>query len=244
VKRIPIFGSRVSGYFEPLVVDKHAFVVFLKEHQDQVIDVFTSAAKSVFSTILTIVTAIVACYFLYRHGPELAAQLAALVPRLGGEPIDHLLETVNVTVRGAAYGVVVTAVVQGVLAGIGYLVAGAPVPIVLGLATMVFPLVPFGPPFLYLPVSGYLVASGLPWYQGVGLALWGLCVVSMADNILRPLFISQATQVSIVLVFIGVIGGVMSFGLLGVFLGPAIVAVAQRLWHDYACEARPAVVDK
>jgi predicted PurR-regulated permease PerM len=120
-----------------------------------------------------------------------------------------------------------------VLAGIGYYVVGAPTPLLLGVLTLIVSFVPFGPPFVYIPVTAYLLfATELPWYHGVGLAIWGTIVVSTVDNILRPLFISQSTKLSTILVFIGVLGGVASFGLLGVFIGPALVAIAQLFWLE------------
>jgi predicted PurR-regulated permease PerM len=93
-------------------------------------------------------------------------------------------------------------------------------------------LIPFGTPLVYIPVAGYLLVQG-EVLAGVLLFAWGVGVVSMADNILRPFFISQATQMPILLVFMGVVGGVLSFGLLGIFVGPAIIAVAQVLWVEW-----------
>jgi predicted PurR-regulated permease PerM len=88
---------------------------------------------------------------------------------------------------------------------------------------------------MYVPVALYLLFfSGLPWYHGVGLAVWGIVVVSTVDNILRPLFISHTTKLSAMLVFIGVLGGVTAFGLLGVFIGPALIAIAHWLWFELA----------
>jgi predicted PurR-regulated permease PerM len=154
---------------------------------------------------------------------------------VGGEKIPLILEAVEPTVRGAAYGVIATAAAQGTLAALGYYMAGSPIPLLLGAVTGVVALIPFGPPIVYLPVAAYLsLFTPLPWYHAVGLALWGTLVVSGVDNVLRPLFISQATSGSPILVFIGVLGGVLAFGLLGVFAGPAIIAVAQLLWRDLA----------
>jgi predicted PurR-regulated permease PerM len=105
---------------------------------------------------------------------------------------------------------------------------------------MVVSLIPFGPPLVYVPVALYLILlSGQPWYYGAGLLVWGIGVVSTVDNLLRPLFISQATQVRPILVFIGVLGGLTAFGLLGVFIGPALIAVAQWLWLDFAQDKEP-----
>jgi predicted PurR-regulated permease PerM len=100
---------------------------------------------------------------------------------------------------------------------------------------MITSLAPWGAPLVYFPVAAYLLLfTSLPWYYGIGLVIWGVCVVSSIDNLLRPLFISQATSLSPILVFIGVIGGILSFGLLGIFVGPALMAIAQLLWLDLA----------
>ena len=117
----------------------------------------------------------------------------------------------------------------------GYYFSGAPIPLLLGAVTMITALAPWGAPLVYLPVATYLlVFTSLPWYYGIGLAIWGVSVVSTIDNLLRPLFISQTTSLSPILVFIGVIGGILSFGLLGIFVGPALIAIAQLLWLDLA----------
>ena len=120
------------------------------------------------------------------------------------------------------------------LAGIGYAVAGAPVPVLLGFFTMVMSLIPFGTPVVYLPVAVIVVANGAPLLHGILLAAWGICVVSAMDNILRPLFISQSTNMPIVLSFFGVIGGIIAFGLLGIILGPVVLAIALMLWREWA----------
>jgi predicted PurR-regulated permease PerM len=108
------------------------------------------------------------------------------------------------------------------------------VPFLLAFATIVASLIPFAPPIIYLGAAGYMLATGSPWWWPAGLALWGISVVSTADNVIRPLFISQATSTPLLLVFIGVIGGIVAFGLIGVVLGPVILTVAMVLWKEWA----------
>lgn len=236
---IPVVGDAVSTTVRTLFSDPGALAAILEEHQAALFSFATSAARGLMSTVLAILASLVGCFILYRHGELLALQLKAILERIGGENITKLLDTVHVTVRGAAYSVIATAIAQGILAGFGYFVAGAPTPLLLGVVTLFISFVPFGPPCIYVPVSAYLLfATDLPWYHGVGLAIWGTIVVSTVDNILRPLFISQSTKLSTILVFIGVLGGVASFGLLGVFVGPALMAIAQLLWLELA---RPTV---
>ena len=235
---LPILGEMLATGVLTFLNDPASIASLIEEHQATLLSFATTAARGFLSTAATILASLIGCFVLYRHGELLVAQLRTILERIGGEGIARLIDTVHVTVRGAAYSVIATAIAQGVLAGIRYCVAGAPTPLLLGLITLIISFVPFGPPFIYVPVTAYLLfATDLPWYHGVGLAAWGVVVVSTMDNILRPLFISQTTKLSTILVFIGVLGGAASFGLLGVFIGPALVAIAQLFWVQLA---RPA----
>jgi predicted PurR-regulated permease PerM len=232
---IPFIGPILANMADTVIREPIDVNSLLSEHQREFLSFATAAARGVLTTIVVTIATLIGCYFLFRYGETLLNQFRRILERIGGESIPKLLDTVNVTVRGAAYSVLATAVAQGILAGIGYLVTGAPVPLLLAMVTMIFSLIPFGTPFVYLPVSAYLLFfSGLPWYHGVGLGLWGALVVSTVDNLLRPLFISQSTKVSPILVFIGVLGGIAAFGLIGVFIGPALMAVAHWLWLDFS----------
>lgn len=235
IAAIPLVGPTFAHLVDRAVKEPLDLNSLLSEHQREFLSFATAAARGVLTTIVITIASLVGCYCLFRHGETLLNQFRRILERIGGESIPKLLDTVNVTVRGAAYSVLATAVAQGLLAGIGYVVAGAPVPLLLAMVTMIFSLIPFGTPFVYLPVSAYLLFfAGLPWYHGVGLGLWGAVVVSTVDNVLRPLFISQSTRVSPILVFIGVLGGIAAFGFIGVFIGPALMAVAHWLWLDFS----------
>lgn len=235
---LPLVGDLIAAGVLTVLSDPGSLASLLEEHQMALLSFATSAARGLLSTTLTIIASLVGCFILYRHGEVLVAQLRTILGRIGGEHIAKLIDTVHLTVRGAAYSVIATAIAQGALAGIGYYLAGAPAPLLLGVLTLMLSFVPFGPPFIYVPVTAYvLFATDLPWYHGVGLAVWGTFVVSTVDNVLRPLFISQTTKLSTILVFIGVLGGAASWGLLGVFIGPALIAIARLFWLELA---RPA----
>lgn len=234
-KSLPVIGKLFATSLNSILQESTTLADVLAEHQAAVFSFAKGLAQGLFSTLAGIIGALVGCFILFRHGETLAAELRSILTRIGGESTANLIDTVHVTVRGAAYSVLATAVAQGALAGIGYYITGAPLPVLLGVVTMIVSLIPFGPPFMYVPVALYLIFfSQLPWYHGVGLALWGTVVVSTIDNVLRPLFISQSTKLSPMLVFVGVLGGAVSFGLLGVFIGPALIAVARWLWSRLA----------
>lgn len=232
---IPFVGDFISSGALTLLDDPGAIAAVLEEHQATLFSFATSAARGVLSTAVTILGSLVGCFILYRHGEMLVEQLRNILRRLGGGSVAKLIDTVDVAVRGAAYSVLATAAAQGVLAGVGYYISGAPTPLLLAMLTLVISFVPFGPPFMYIPVAAYLFfGTDLPWYHGAGLAAWGIVVISTVDNILRPLFISQSTKMSTILVFVGVLGGAASFGLLGVFIGPALIVIAQLFWLELA----------
>ena len=127
----------------------------------------------------------------------------------------------------------------GLLAGIAYAVAGLPVPALLGAATALLALIPFGAPVVWVPAGLAPLFQG-NWLAGGGILLWGMLVVSWVDNLIRPMVISASTRVPFLLVFFGVVGGAMAFGLIGLFIGPVVLSVLLTLWKEWAA---PAEVD-
>lgn len=235
VETLPVFGQPLSEIVRTFASDPTALSSMIDQHRKTIMAFATGVARGLLSTVALGFATLVGCFALYLHGETLTQELRNILTRIGGDNTGHLLDTVHMTIRGSACSVLATAVAQGALAGVGYYITGAPTPLLLGMLTMVVSLIPFGPPFMYVPVSAYLLFfSALPWYHGGGLIIWGIVVVSTIDNVLRPLFISQTTKLSAMLVLVGVLGGVASFGLLGVFIGPAIIAIAHWMWLELA----------
>ena len=234
---LPLIGSLLAEQATELLQAEGGIPALVASHRSEIVRFASSAVRNVLETLAITFLTLGGCFVLYMHGEALVSQIRAVLRKLEGPRVDSICDTIGATVRGAAYSVVATAIAQGTLAGIGFWLAGAPLPVLLALSTMVLSLLPFGAPLLYVPVSAYLIFfTDLPWYHGVGLLVWGIGFISTVDNLLRSILISQATQASMVLVFIGVVGGVMAFGLLGVFVGPALMSVAQTLWRDFAAD--------
>jgi predicted PurR-regulated permease PerM len=234
---MPLVGTRLGDRLVTLLTEEQGILSFLASNQQALVRFATRAAVSVVDVVSVVLMSLVGCFLLYSNGETLLSQSRAIAKKLGARQIDHLFHYVGMTIRGAAYSVIATAIAQGVIAGLGYSAAGAPLPFLLTIVTMVVSLIPFGAPLIYVPVAAYLIFfTDLPWYHGVGLLVWCIACVSTIDNLLRSLLISQATHVSPSIVFIGVLGGVLAFGLLGVFVGPALVGIAQTLWCDFAQE--------
>jgi len=181
--------------------------------------------------------AVFALFFLYRHGDSVLAQFRGVATRWLGEAARGYIQSVGVTVRAVVFGIVLTALAQGVLAGLGYWVAGLAAPALWGMITALVSLIPFVGPVVWIGLSLNLLAHGETG-AALGLFLWGALVVSWIDNLIRPLVISGPTRIPFLLVFLGVLGGIHAFGLIGLFLGPVLLAISVAIWREWLVHAR------
>ena len=179
--------------------------------------------------------AMLSLFFFYRDGRLIQQQVRQAFEMIIGPRIHHYAETISETTRAVVYGVGLTAVAQALLAGISYFVAGAPNPMVLTIITFLFALIPFGTPFAYGGVALWLFSQGST-LEAIGVIIWGVVIVSSADNVIRPLVISGATKIPFLLIMFGVLGGISSFGLVGLFIGPVILAVLLACWREWLQE--------
>ena len=152
--------------------------------------------------------AVFALFFLYRNGDNVLAQFRGVATRWLGEAARGYIQAVGVTVRAVVFGIVLTALAQGLLAGLGYWAAGIAAPALWGVITALVSLIPFVGPVVWIGLSLGLLAHG-ETQAALGLFLWGALVVSWVDNLIRPLVISGPTRIPFLLVFLGVLGGPM-----------------------------------
>jgi len=176
--------------------------------------------------------ALVTALFLLRDGEALVSQLRRALLRVVGAPADRYLAAMADTTRAVVNGLVVSAMAQALLAGAGYWAAGVQAPVLLAAITGLFAMIPWGTPLVWVPVSLWLVANG-DHAAGIGLFLWGLLAVSWIDNLLRPLLISGGTRIPLPIVMFGVLGGGAAFGLIGLFVGPVVLAIALAVWREW-----------
>ncbi|GMV03542.1 MAG: UPF0118 membrane protein [Burkholderiales bacterium] len=175
-------------------------------------------------------------FFLYRDGEHVLAQAQRVLRRFLGARVDRYLSAVGSMSMAVVWGLVATALGQGLVAGIGYWWFGLEAPVLLGAITAIIALLPFGTPFVWGSVGAWLIANGQT-FDGIGLLLWGTLVVSWVDNLVRPLVISNATRIPFLLVMFGVLGGLAAFGLVGLFMGPVILAVLMAVWREWIEES-------
>ena len=160
-----------------------------------------------------------------------AERLTAAVQHIAGERGKHLLNVAGGTVRSVVYGILGTALVQAVMSGVGFVIAGVPGAALLTLLTFFLSVVPMGPPLVWIPSAIWLFKQGsVSW--GIFMIVWGLGVSSI-DNFIKPWLISQGSDLPFILIFFGVIGGALAFGFIGIFLGPTLLAVGFRLIREW-----------
>lgn len=182
-----------------------------------------AVVKNVFLLAFQTLIMIFTLYFIFRDGIRLSERVVSLIPMETAYK-THILGRLNQTLTAVVRGMFVTASVQGLLAGIGFAVAGVRFSVVLGFATAFMALIPFvGAASLWLPIGVYLFLKG--WVvQGIGVLLWGGLVVSMVDNFLRPFIIGEKAKLPIVFLFFGTLGGLQAYGPIGLLVGPLTVA--------------------
>jgi len=182
--------------------------------------------------IVKLAIAMLSLFFMYRDGESFAAQVTRVLEQSLGQRVHGYMLAISQTVRAVVYGLLAAALAQGTLAGLGYWVAGLNAPIALGALTMIAALIPFLTPVVWVGASVWLLITNHA-VAGLGLFLWGLLAVSWIDNFVRPLVISNATRIPFLLVMFGVLGGVLAFGLVGLFVGPVILAVLVAVWREW-----------
>jgi predicted PurR-regulated permease PerM len=172
---------------------------------------------------------------MWANGEEAAARVRRFARRLAGDRGEGVVRLAGQSIRGVALGVVVTAILQSVLAGLGLLVAGIPFALVLTVVAFILCIAQVGPILVLAPAVVYLFLTDQTGW-GVFLLVWTIVVGTM-DNVVRPILIKKGADLPLVLVFSGVIGGLMTFGLIGIFVGPVVLAVAHTLLEAWSAEA-------
>jgi len=182
--------------------------------------------------------AVLSMFFLLRDGPRVLREARAILEGILGPRVNDYLDAVGATTQAVVYALILGAITQGAVAGIGYAIFGLQAPVLLGAVTALIALIPFGAPVVWGSLSIWMLITGNVG-AGIGLLLWGVLLVSWMDNIVRPLVISNATRMPFLLVVFGVLGGVLAFGFVGLFIGPVLLAVSLAIWREWLEEQRP-----
>ena len=230
---IPFVGERLVAMWDSIDQQGAALMVSIKPYLGQVGNWLLARSAQIGGGILELTLSLVFVFFFYRDGPRLAMFVHRLLERLIGERAGYYIELVAGTVQRVVNGVIGTAAAQALLALIGFLIAGVPGALVLGIVTFLLSLIPMGPPLVWIPATAWLARKG-DYTYAVFLGVWGTFVISGVDNVLKPYLISRGGNLPLVIVLLGVFGGLIAFGFIGLFIGPTLLAVAYSLLTDWS----------
>ncbi len=232
VRDLPAVGPWLSERWGQLTADPTSLETTLKQWMTRSADEVSGVVGGVGRNVAKLFIALFAMFFFLRDGARFFSQMRSVLEGLLGSQVRSYLKAIGDTTQAVVYALVLAALAQGIAAGIGYWGAGIQAPVFLGALTALVALVPLATPVMWISLSTWLILTGHV-AQGVGLAAWGLLVVSWVDNVVRPLVISSATRMPFILVVFGVLGGVLAFGLVGLFIGPVVLAVSLAIWREW-----------
>lgn len=232
VKDLPVIGQQIQDTLKQINTDPEGSLSAIKAWIQSHLYYGKIAFDAVLQGLAKLGMALMTLFFFFRDGENLIKQIRQALRNIIGNRIDGYLDSVGATTQAVVYGIGLTAVVQALLAGLGYAVADVPNPLLLTAITFVIALIPFGTPFAWGGVSLWLLSQGHTT-AGVGLALWGILVISWVDNLIRPIVISGATKIPFIIIFIGVLGGLTAFGFVGLFIGPVVLAITLAVWREW-----------
>ncbi|HUY19433.1 MAG TPA: AI-2E family transporter [Candidatus Binataceae bacterium] len=233
VANIPLVGHQFANRWNELSESSSARIAAMVKWLPTVKEIVLGGGRAVGKGIFQIILSLLIAFFLYRDGETAADRLRATFDRIAGANGGHLLEVAGATVRSVLYGVLGTALLQGVIAAVGFAVAGVPGAPFLGFVTFLVSAIPAGPLLVAAPAAFWLYRQEAARWA-VFILIWGLLVSGM-DNVVKPLLISRGGGTTpVVVVMLGVLGGAMAFGLIGLFLGPALLAVGYSLFAAWS----------
>ena len=236
---VPLIGKRIIDRWEIVTTDSEKLMELGKRLIAPTSAFLVTIGKLLVSGLAQLALSIFIAFFLFRDGESAAERFVATVERIADERGRRLLKVAGDTVRGVVYGILGTSLVQAVMAGVGFLVAGVPGAGMLMLLTFFLSVVPLGPPLIWVPAALWLFHQGSTGW-GIFMIIWGIGVSSI-DNVVKPWLISQGSDMPFLLILFGVLGGALAFGFIGVFLGPTLLAVGYRIVADWGATSAAVV---
>jgi predicted PurR-regulated permease PerM len=241
VGKIPVVGQRLSAALAAWAdAGPAGLEARLRPYASEAATWVLAEAGSLGGTLVQFLLVVILCAVMYGSGETAARGVRRFGARLAGKQGEDCIVLAGKAIRSVALGVGVTAVVQTVLGGIGLAVAGVPFVSLLSAVMLMFCIAQLGPALVLFPAVAWMYWTGDTVWATV-LLVWSV-IVSTLDNILRPMLIRKGADLPLLLIFAGVIGGLLGFGLIGLFVGPVLLAVTYTLlaaWidDDIAAEA-------
>jgi predicted PurR-regulated permease PerM len=238
----PVIGVTLTEYWNSWAADLSVMVAFFRPYFGMIAENGLNLLLGIASGVIQFLLALFIAFFFWVYGDRLGIHLRAIIRRIAGSYAERLIVVTGQVIRGTVYGLLGTALVQGMLTAFGLWLAGVPRPVLLGAIAGFVSVLPIGAPMIWIPAAIWLFSNGhLGW--AIFLVVYGVVAVSGADSVIRPYFIARGAQLPFLLTILGVLGGALAFGLLGIFLGPVLLGVGFTLVEEFAAgeDATPIV---
>lgn len=237
INNIPWVGSRIGEWWqENLTSPSEAERFFRQVGPGSILGLTRNLGPDILHRALLFAVTLITVFFLFRDGEELWLRFRDLGQRVFGTRSAAIASHVIDAVHGTVDGLVLVGLVEGLVISVGYWVTGAPHKMALAIGTCILATIPFGAPLMFCLAALLVLAQGSALWA-IGLVVFGFLIVFLTDHIIRPMVIGGTTQIPFLLVLLGILGGLSSLGLVGLFVGPALMAVIVAAWRDLSANA-------
>ena len=234
ILQAPIVGEDLAKWWEANLANPSGVLEWLRRFDLDSVTAWTRAlGGDVLHRLALFFVSMLALFFLLRDGAMIARRALEAVDRLLGHPGERLADKMADAVRGTVNGTVVVAVAEGVLIGIGYWLAGVPNALLFTVLTISFAMVPFGAWAAFTMAALVLVAQGGSVLAATCVFGFGAAVMLIGDNFIWPTLVGGAARLPFLLALVGIFGGLQAFGLIGLFVGPVIMAAGLVVWREW-----------
>jgi predicted PurR-regulated permease PerM len=232
LSRLPLVGQEATAWWTDNLTDPADASALLQRVAQA--DLFSKSREygaMLFHRIVLFGFTLLTLFFLFRDGDSLTAQMRRASRRLFGPDGERIGEQIVASVHGTVDGLVLVGLGEGVLLGIAYAFAGVPHPTLFGLMTAIAAMIPFGAPLLF-GIAALLLIAQDSMLAAIAVFVFGMVVSFVADHFIRPVLIGGTTRLPFIWVLLGILGGIGVWGLLGLFVGPALMAALILLWRE------------
>ena len=232
IGRLPLVGAAAADWWTNHVADQVQLEALIGQlDPEAAFGLGRRVGAVVVQRFVTLCFTVVTLFFMLRNGAELAERTLGIARNAFGEAGERYLLHIVAAIRATVNGLVLVGIGEGVLLGIAYAIAGIPHPALLGLVTGVTAMIPFAAPIVFGLASVFVLAAG---HSAAAIALFcfGSAVLFVADHFIRPALIGEAVSLPFLWVLLGILGGLETIGLIGLFVGPALMAALMSIWRD------------
>ena len=234
IHRLPLVGDQLAAWWQAHLGRPQSAGATPERHRrrdrDRVVE--NPRRRALISHLLHAFLTFLTLFILLRNGDEIGHRVLAAIDRWFGHPGERLAESMAAAVRGTVNGTILVAVGEGILIGIGFMVAGVPNAALFAILTAAFAMLPMGAWIAFGTAAVALVLTGGPILAAAAILGWGAAIMLIGDNLVQPALIGGAVRLPFLWTLLGILGGLETFGLIGLFLGPVLMAALLTIWRQ------------